>query len=105
MISISVKAASQIRNSAQESGITDPILRIAVKKLENGHLHYAMGFDDKISEIDSRFESEGIQLVIAEISKPLAEGMTIDYVTLDSGEDQFIFINPQDRNYSPPADE
>jgi iron-sulfur cluster assembly protein len=59
-----------------------------------------MGFDDAISDTDLRFETEGIQMVVAESSRNLAEGMTIDYVELDDGEKNFIFLNPNDSNYS-----
>jgi iron-sulfur cluster assembly protein len=75
-------------------------LRVAVKKQGDGSLHYAMGFDDAISDTDIRFENGGVQLVVSEASKPLAQDMTIDYVELDSGEKNFIFINPNDKNYS-----
>jgi len=105
MINVTPDAASQIRFSAAEAGIQDAVLRIAVKKLDDGSLHYAIGFDDAISETDLRFESEGVQLVVSPASKPLAENMTIDYVELDSGEHNFIFLNPNDANYSPPAEE
>jgi iron-sulfur cluster assembly protein len=105
MITVTPDAASQIRFSAAEAGINDAILRIAIKKMQDGSLHYAIGFDDAISETDLRFESEGVQLVVSEASKPLAENMTIDFVELDNGEHNFIFLNPNDVNYSPPDDE
>ena len=101
MITVTPDAAKQIQHSAKESGIADAILRIAVKQLEDGSLHYAMGFDDAISQDDLRFENEGVQLVIAETSQNLAKDMTLDYVQLDNGETNFIFINPNDKNYSP----
>ena len=101
MITVTPGAAEQIQNSAKESGIIDAILRIAIKQIEDGSLHYAMGFDDAISETDLRFENSGIQLVIAETSQVYAKDMTIDYVKLDNGEKNFVFINPNDKNYSP----
>lgn len=101
MITVTPDAAKQIQFSAKESGITDAILRIAIKQIEDGSLHYAMGFDDAISETDLRFENEGIQLVIAVTSQDYAKDMTLDYVELDSGEKNFVFINPNDKNYSP----
>ena len=38
-----------------------------------------------------------------ETSKILLEGTTLDYVELEPGEHQFIFMNPNDANYTPPA--
>lgn len=103
MITVTPSAASQIQYSAKESGIHEAVLRIAIKRLDDGSFHYAIGFDDAISETDLRFEAEGVQLVIAESSKVFAQGMTIDYVELDDGDKNFIFLNPNDSNYSPPS--
>lgn len=103
MITVTPDAAEQILNSAQQTGINDAVLRVAIKKLGDDSLHYAMGFDDAISETDLRFETEGVQMVVSESSKPLAEGMTIDYVELDDGEKNFVFLNPNDKNFSPPT--
>ncbi len=104
MIKVTPDAVEQIRLSAKQSGIAQPILRIAVKEQSDGSLHYAMGFDDAISDKDHRFQVEGIEMVISELSEPLARDMTIDFVELDNGEKNFIFINPQDKNYSPPEE-
>ena len=101
MITVTPSAAQQILYSAKETGIDDAVLRVAIKKMADDSLHYAMGFDDAISDNDLRIESEGVQMVISEKSQPLADGMTIDYVELDGGEKNFIFINPNDKNYAP----
>ena len=105
MINVTQTAATQIQYSAQQSGINDAVLRIAVKPMQDGSLHYAMGFDDAIAETDLRFEARGVQMVISETSKKYAEDMTIDYVKLDNGEENFIFLNPNDGNFTPPANE
>jgi iron-sulfur cluster assembly protein len=105
MINVTPNAASQIKFSANESGIQDAVLRIAIKQQQDGSLHYAIGFDDAISDDDLRFETEGVQMVIAESSQKYARDMTIDYVELDNGEMNFIFLNPNDKNYSPPVEE
>ena len=101
MITVTPSAAEQIQISAEQSGINDATLRIAIKKVEDGSLHYAMGFDDAISENDLQMETAGVKLVIAPSSSELAKGMTLDYVELDNGEKNFIFINPNDKNYTP----
>lgn len=99
MISITLKAAQQIRHSAEIGNIEVMPLRIAVQKLPDNALHYAMGFDQNSSETDTQVESEGIKIVVAMDSKALLEGMTIDYVELDNGEWEFVFLNPNDPNY------
>lgn len=105
MITVTPDAATQIEFSAKESGINEPVLRVAVKQLEDGSLHYAIGFDEAILESDIRFESQGVQMVVSDSSRPLAENMTIDYVKLDSGDMNFIFLNPNDKNYNAKSDE
>ena len=101
MIHISKTAAEQIKQSAIQSGISQTTLRIAIKKNNDGSLQYAMGFDDAISDDDHKFTSNDIDLVIAPSSIALATGMTIDFVELDDKQHNFIFINPNDPNYSP----
>ncbi|MBT3205436.1 MAG: iron-sulfur cluster assembly accessory protein [Gammaproteobacteria bacterium] len=105
MITVTPEAAAQIKFSAKESGINDAVLRIAIKQIEDGSLHYAMGFDDAISDNDLRFENEGVKLVIAESSQIYAQNMTLDFAELDNGEKNFIFLNPNDKNYSPSVSE
>ena len=103
MISITPAAAKQISASATEGDMHDLSLRIAAKRNPDGSIHYAMGFDDQQIEGDLRITSGGINVIISEISKTLLEGTTLDYVELEPGELQFIFMNPNDSNYTPPA--
>lgn len=104
MITVTPNAAEQILFSAKQSGINDATLRVAIKKLDDNSLHYAIGFDDAISDTDLRMETEGVKLVVAASSEALADGMTIDYVELEDGQKNFIFLNPNDSNYSPPTE-
>lgn len=104
MITISPNATSQIELSAQQSDINNAVMRIAIRKLDDGSFHYALGFDDAISAQDVQFESGGINLVVSPDSLDLARELMIDYVELDSGEKNFIFINPADPNCTIPSD-
>ena len=54
-------------------------------------------------EILSYIDAEGIDVVISETSQELVSGMTVDYVEIEPDIYQFIFLNPNDANYSPPA--
>ncbi len=100
MITISKNAASQIEYSAQHAGISNAVMRIAIRKFDDGSFHYALGFDDAFSTQDVRFKSQGVDLVVSPESLDLGRELTIDYVELDSGEKNFIFINPADPNCS-----
>jgi iron-sulfur cluster assembly protein len=63
-----------------------------------------MGFDSA-AEDDICFKSEGVDIVIAPEFVPLLDKTVMDFVVLEEGGDpQFIFINPDDANYSAPAE-
>ena len=102
MISLSSSALEQIRHSADSGDMLAMPLRIAVKQLEDGSFHYAMGFDEQRLPGDTFFNFDGVDLVVSELSKELADGMTIDFVELEPGKSEFIFLNPNDPSYIPP---
>jgi len=102
MISLSTAAIEQIRHSAATSKLQSVPLRVAVKRLDDGSFHYAMGFDEQRLPGDSFFNFDGVDLVVATASKALTDGMTIDYVELQPGKPEFIFLNPNDPDYVPP---
>jgi iron-sulfur cluster assembly accessory protein len=104
MVRLTTAALEQIRLSAEQGGMASLPLRIAIKKQQDGSFHYAMGFDEQRLPGDSFFNFDGLDLVVSEISKDLADGMTIDYVEIDPGKAEFIFLNPNDPTYVPPGD-
>ena len=103
MITITPAAAKQINASASQGDMDDLSMRIAASRNPDGSIHYGMGFDDSQIKGDLHITSGGINVVISETSKILLEGTTLDYVELEPGEYQFIFMNPNDANYTPPA--
>lgn len=104
MITLTAQAAQQIHESAKQSKTEGMPLRLAVTRMPDNSLHYAMGFDDIGKKDDPRFESQGIHVVVSESSLPLLEGTVVDYVELEPGKFHFIFINPNDPNYTPPQE-
>ncbi|MBI3571607.1 MAG: iron-sulfur cluster assembly accessory protein [Gammaproteobacteria bacterium] len=105
MIKITPEAAAQVRQSAEHGNAQNLSLRIAVRREEDGSFVYGMGFDDEGSD-DAHFVSEGINVLVSNSSKDLITGATLDFVEINPGEHQFIFINPNDPAHaaSPPAD-
>ena len=95
MITVTPQAAKQIQHSAQQGDMEGLPLRIAVTRLDDGNFHYAMGFDDNQHENDTRYQSEGIEIVVAPHSKDLLEGTVVDYVDIE-GKMEIIFVNPND---------
>lgn len=95
MITLTPEAAQQIRDSAKQGNMQGMPLRLAVTRLENGEFHYALGFDDTSRDGDNRFQSEGIDIVVAPQSMDMLTGTVIDYVEIE-GNKEIIFINPND---------
>jgi iron-sulfur cluster assembly protein len=104
MISLTATALEQIKFSAREGDMGSLPLRIAIKKQEDGSFHYAMGFDEQRLPGDSFLNYDGADLVVSSGSKDLAEGLTIDFVELEPGKSEFIFLNPNDPSYIPPEE-
>ena len=102
MITITPAAAEQIRTSAKQGQMTGMAMRIAATRNPDGTLHYGMGFDDNQLDGDVHITSEEIDIVVSESSMPLVQGMTLDFVELEPGASQFIFMNPNDPNFTPP---
>jgi iron-sulfur cluster assembly protein len=61
-----------------------------------------MGFDDNRLEGDIHLSSQGIDVVVSGSSMLLLGGMTLDFVEIEPGAYQFIFMNPNDPNFTPP---
>ena len=101
MITITPSAAEQIRNSAKQGNMLGMPLRLACQKQPDGSFHYALGFDDQNQQGDETFTSEGIDVVVSALSLPLLRGTIVDYVELESGKFEIIFLNPNDPNYKP----
>lgn len=101
MITVTATAATQVRTASVQGNAIGLPLRIAIQRKPDGAFHYLMGFDDQEKAGDQKIESEGVALVVDEVSQPLVAGMTLDYVEID-GKLEFVFINPNDPNYRPP---
>lgn len=101
MITVTAAAATQVRTASVQGNAIGLPLRIAIQLKPDGGFHYLMGFDDQEKVGDRKIESEGVTVIVDEISQPLVTGMTLDYVEID-GKLEFVFINPNDPNYRPP---
>ena len=102
MIKVTPEAAKQIQISAQQGKAEATPLRIAATKNQDGSFHYGMGFDDS-KENDIEVKTEGINVIISPESAELLKNTTLDFVELEPGKSQFIFMNPNDPSYTPPS--
>lgn len=101
MFKVTPAAATQIQDSASNGGAEGMALRLAAIKHDDGSYDYKMGYDD-VTEDDISFKSEEVMIVIAPEYIPLLDETTLDYVEMDDGQHQFIFLNPKDVNFVPP---
>jgi iron-sulfur cluster assembly accessory protein len=99
MITLTAAAVKQIRLSAKEGHMEGLPMRIAATKNDDGSIHYGMGFDDA-KEADISHSSDGIKIIVSTETNQIVDGMKIDYVEIEVGKAQFIFMNPHDANYS-----
>ena len=104
MFKVTPQAAEQVKVAAEQGGTAGMALRLAAQKRPDGSIDYRMGFDEA-TEDDIRFNSEGVQIVIAPEFVPLLDAATLDFVELEPGDSQFIFLNPNDANYAPPSED
>lgn len=101
-IKITESAARQILGAAKQGEMEGLALRIAAKRRPDGSIDYVMGFDEP-AESDSRVDAFGVTVVVAPTSTELMDGMTLDFVELEPGRSDFIFLNPNDPHYVPPT--
>ena len=104
MFKVTPAAAAQVTQAAKQSGAEGLALRLAATRKDDGSFDYRMGFDEA-TEDDIQFRSEGIDIAIAPEHVPLLDKTTLDFVELDEGDFQFIFVNPLDPNYVPPPED
>lgn len=104
MFKLTTAAAEQVRTAAQQGGTEGLALRLAAQKKPDGAIDYRMGFDDG-TEDDIRFKAEGVEIVMAPEYVPLFDKATMDFVEIEPGQHHFIFLNPEDANYSPPKED
>lgn len=86
-------AAREILAAAERSGAAGAALRIAARPAADGSLSYGMGFDDPAGD-DQVAVFEGLTVLIGTASSAWLADTVLDYVELDSGERDFIFVQP-----------
>ena len=87
-------AATRLLDSATQSDAEGMALRIAAKIEDDGRLAFGLGFDDE-REHDLAYECEGLTVLIAPPSRDLLDGMLLDFVEVEPGEWQFVFMQTQ----------
>jgi iron-sulfur cluster assembly protein len=76
-------------------------LRVAARQGADGAVEYGMGFDEP-REGDMPLQLHGVDLLIAPPSQPMLEGVVLDFVEIEPGSFDFIFM-PEDAAPERPA--
>ena len=101
MFSLTESAAKQVSEAAKQTDCEGMALRIAAKYREDGSIEYGMGFDQK-QDADLTSNQHGVELLVDPASAELLDECIMDFVELESGNWEFIFLNPADPHYIPP---
>ncbi len=83
-------AAQEIQAAARRSGAAGLALRVAAKSTPDGPA-YGMGFDEAAPD-DQVSVFDGLTVVIAQPSQAALADTVLDFVQLDGGARDFIFV-------------
>jgi len=93
-VTLSTSAAEVVRDLIRERELEDAYaLRVYVSGRSCSGYQYGMALDNRPGETDSVFESQGLKILIDEISMQYMAGATIDYVDDERGKG-FLVDNP-----------
>ncbi len=80
-ITLSERAAQELKNLLQEAGVVEAGLRVWVAGGGCSGLQYQMAIDDSQPEPDDNiFESYGVRIYVDSLSIRYMDGSTVDYV-------------------------
>jgi len=94
MFTVTPAAAEEILAAAARSDADAMALRVAARLGIDGSVEYGMGFDEEREE-DHPATFGALKVLIAGPSRPLLEGTVLDFVELEPGRFDFIFVPGQ----------
>jgi iron-sulfur cluster assembly protein len=100
MFTLTNAAARQIQQAADTSAAQHLALRVAARVDADGSIQYGMGFDDP-EESDLKLDVDGVAVVIAVEYQDLLSDTTLDFVELQPGEFNFIFVDGRQTSGTP----
>ncbi|MDH4061492.1 MAG: hypothetical protein OEU94_11840 [Aquincola sp.] len=91
MFSITPAASTELLAAAERSDAAGMALRIAARALADGSIEYGMGFDDE-RDNDESVNYHGLTVLLGARSRPYLARTTLDYVEIERGRFDFVFI-------------
>jgi iron-sulfur cluster insertion protein len=93
-VSLTPSAADVVRGLLKQRKLDDSYaLRIFISGRGCSGFEYGMGLDNKPNETDTRFDSEGLKVLVDEVSLQYLAGAKIDFIDDDHGKG-FLVENP-----------
>ena len=93
-VSLSPAAAEVVRDLLHQKNLDESYgLRVFISGQGCSGFQYGMGLENKPGETDSTFESEGLKVIVDEISMQNMIGATIQYIDDERGKG-FLVENP-----------
>jgi iron-sulfur cluster assembly protein len=93
-VTLSASAAKLVRDLLKERELGEEYaLRVYVSGRTCSGFQYGMALDNKPGETDSQFESQGLRLLIDDVSMQHMAGASIDYIDDERGKG-FLVDNP-----------
>lgn len=100
MFSVTTTASREILAATARSHADGMALRVAALREADGSVRYGMGFDEP-REGDMPLQVQGVNVVIAPPSQPMLEGIVLDFVELEPGRFEFIFVPESEASEKP----
>lgn len=91
MFQVTPSAAREILAAAARSDAAGLALRVAARQVADGSIEYGMGFDEE-REDDTPASFGGLTVLVGSPSLPLLDGTVLDYVEIEPGRFDFVFI-------------
>jgi iron-sulfur cluster assembly protein len=98
MFHVTPSATAELLAAAARSNAEGMALRIAARPLADGSVEFGIGFDDE-RENDEAAEYHGLTVLLGAKSRPYLAGTMLDYVEVEPGRFDFVFVatdEPQD---------
>lgn len=91
MFQITDSAIAELQAAARRSAAEGLALRVAARALDDGEVEFGLGFDDE-REHDETAEFAGLRVLLGRHSRPFLAGTTLDYVEIEPGRFDFVFV-------------
>jgi iron-sulfur cluster assembly accessory protein len=99
-ISLSTGAAQAVQNIMAEKNLEGYALRVYVAGGGCGGVQFGMALDNNFRDIDTTFESEGVKVVVDEVSIDYLVGASIDFVNDPQRGAGFVVDSPNAKAHS-----